>query len=68
MPNMKREFSDRLRVRNTRQGTQYVRLSDILMNREITKELRAMQEKRSQNNSAGMPPSPPVDRRRNGDE
>ncbi len=34
-------FNDRLPVQHTSEGTQYVSLSDILMNREILEELRA---------------------------
>jgi hypothetical protein len=58
MTNPKRGFQDRLKVRSTKQGTQYVRLSDILMNREITQELRAMQDKSDRKESLGTPPRP----------
>lgn len=39
---MNQRFDDRVKVRVTRYGTQYVRLSDLLMNREIIEELKAI--------------------------
>ena len=62
MANPKRAFPDRLKVRSTKQGTQYVRLSDILMNKDITDELRAMQDKLGRRDFPGKRSIPLTDK------